>query len=118
MNNMTKAEFFRVLLSDNNKLIVLSRHLGIRLWPGQLVLDKNQNKKMRAKSVSGKIILVLCIASFLAGSLFTRRNWTHTSENKGGISHHVEEKLSLVGAECDHKRVSFSMAYFFFSFLE
>ncbi|XP_074332949.1 putative beta-1,3-galactosyltransferase 8 [Apium graveolens] len=101
---MSVSEFFRVLLSDNNKLIVLSRNLGIRLWPGQLVLDKNQNKKMRSKSVSGKVILVLCITSFLAGSFLTKRSWTPTSEIKRGISHHVDEKLSLVGADCDHKR--------------
>ncbi|XP_017216855.1 probable beta-1,3-galactosyltransferase 8 isoform X3 [Daucus carota subsp. sativus] len=78
--------------------------LLVRLWPGQLVLDKDQNKKMRAKSVSGKVILALCIASFLAGSLFTNRTWTRPSESKGGISHHVDENLSLVGADCDHKR--------------
>lgn len=115
MNNITKPESFRVWQSDNNKLIVLSRHLGLRLWPGQLVLDKNQNKKMRAKSVSGKVILVLCIASFLAGSLFTNRTWTRTSEKKAGISHLVDEKLSLVGADCDHKRVSCSLTYYFLS---
>ncbi|GMI84023.1 UNEVEN PATTERN OF EXINE1, KAONASHI 4 [Hibiscus trionum] len=38
---------------------------------------------MRRKAVSGKEIMVLCLASFLAGSLITSRNWS-TSHSKLG----------------------------------
>lgn len=131
MKNITKAEFFRVLLADN-KLIILSRNLVLRLWPWQLLMDKNETKKMRGKlSVPGKVIFILCIASFFAGSFLTSRTWTHPLENKEGIPRHGE-KLSVASQNCDHKRVSdcflfqkfctpslkeFSHFFLFFSFL-
>lgn len=61
---------------------------------------------MRGKlSVPGKVIFVLCIASFFAGSFLTNRTWTHPLENKEGIPRHGE-KLSVASQNCDHKRVS------------
>ncbi|XVF29807.1 hypothetical protein REPUB_Repub16aG0002900 [Reevesia pubescens] len=66
---------------------------------------------MRGKAVSGKVIFVLCLASFLAGSLFTSRTWTtaHTSHNKNHptppIQHHATHKLgSELAPDFDHKR--------------
>ncbi|XP_043806023.1 probable beta-1,3-galactosyltransferase 8 isoform X2 [Manihot esculenta] len=79
-----------------------------RLWPWQI---DNESKKMRGKPISsGKGIIVLCIASFIAGSLFTSRTWIHTSpsqakdhQNVPLISHYVN-KLQEVKRDCDHKR--------------
>ncbi|KAK9054283.1 hypothetical protein SSX86_025361 [Deinandra increscens subsp. villosa] len=36
--------------------------------------------KMRGKSVPGKIIFMMCVASFLAGSLFTRHMWPYSND--------------------------------------
>ncbi|KAH8480465.1 hypothetical protein H0E87_030654 [Populus deltoides] len=62
---------------------------------------------MRGKPFSAKAIFVLCIASFLAGSLFTNQNWTHPSRAKDNriavIPHHVT-KLQEVKQDCDPKR--------------
>ncbi|KAM3681498.1 hypothetical protein ACJW31_12G002000 [Castanea mollissima] len=61
--------------------------------------------KMRGKPVSGRAILVLCLASFLAGSLFTSRTWTRSS-----IHDHSQPQISIipqlesVTQDCDHKR--------------
>lgn len=57
---------------------------------------------MRGKSVPGKIILMLCIASFLAGTLFTRHTWPYS--NDFHFKNH-EQKLSLTKPQdCDRKR--------------
>ncbi|KAG8653061.1 probable beta-1,3-galactosyltransferase 8 [Manihot esculenta] len=66
---------------------------------------------MRAKPInSGKTILVLCIISFIAGSLFTSRTWNHSStsqtkdhQNIPVVSHYMK-KLQEVKRDCDHKR--------------
>lgn len=66
-----------------------------------------ESMKMRGKPVSGRAILVLCLASFLAGSLFTSRTWTWSS-----IHDHSQPQISIipqlesVTQDCDHKRVS------------
>ncbi|KAL9245137.1 hypothetical protein vseg_018822 [Gypsophila vaccaria] len=64
---------------------------------------------MRAKAVSGKALVLLCIASFLAGSLLTRQTWYHqTAEVKNQvsvISNHVKlGKLpsTRAGQDLDH----------------
>ncbi|XVE60659.1 hypothetical protein DITRI_Ditri05aG0146100 [Diplodiscus trichospermus] len=74
----------------------------------------NELKKMRGKAVSGKAIFVLCLASFLAGSLFTSRTWTShstsTSYNKNhptdhpAIPKHGSNKLGEITPDFDHKR--------------
>ncbi|XP_059451591.1 probable beta-1,3-galactosyltransferase 8 [Corylus avellana] len=64
---------------------------------------------MRGKTVSGKAILLLCLASFLAGSLFTsRQTWNHPSQTKQPqnipiMPNHVN-RLESVTRDCDHKR--------------
>ncbi|XVF63455.1 hypothetical protein PTKIN_Ptkin09bG0088300 [Pterospermum kingtungense] len=61
---------------------------------------------MRGKAVSGKSIFVLCLASFLAGSLFTSRTWT-TTHNKIHQPNHGSYKLGQVqqiAPDFDHKR--------------
>lgn len=70
---------------------------------------ENQLKKMRGKPFSAKAIYVLCIASFLAGSLFTNQNWTHPSranDNRIAVIPHHVTKLQGVKQDCDPKRVS------------
>ncbi|KAM3303571.1 putative beta-1,3-galactosyltransferase 8 [Capsicum chacoense] len=58
--------------------------------------------------VSGKSIMLLCIASFLAGSIFTSRIWTQPNSEMNTdlmittMSNH--EKISTISRECDHKR--------------
>ncbi|XP_022772415.1 probable beta-1,3-galactosyltransferase 8 [Durio zibethinus] len=72
----------------------------------------NEPKKMRGKAVSGKAIFVLCLTSFLAGSLFTSRTWTShtgTSHNKNHptgppIPKLASNKLGEVARGFDHKR--------------
>lgn len=114
MNNFIKAAKIKPLLSEKKLLE--------RLWPWQI---DNESKKMRGKPISsGKAILVLCIASFIAGSLFTSRTWIHTSpsqakdhQNVPLISHYVN-KLQEVKRDCDHKRVSFDYFTSRFFFLQ
>ncbi|XP_002513511.3 probable beta-1,3-galactosyltransferase 8 isoform X1 [Ricinus communis] len=58
---------------------------------------------------SGKAILVLCIASFIAGSLFTSRTWTHhpsqAKDHQVSLIPHYVNKLQEVKRDCDHKRI-------------
>ncbi|KAI3761114.1 hypothetical protein L1987_51522 [Smallanthus sonchifolius] len=63
---------------------------------------KKEMLKMRGKSVPGKIILMLCTASFLAGSLFTRHTWPQSNDFR--FKNH-ELKMSLTSTQDgDHKR--------------
>ncbi|KAK8568797.1 hypothetical protein V6N13_106680 [Hibiscus sabdariffa] len=56
---------------------------------------------MRGKAVSGKVIMVLCLASFLAGSLITSRTWS-TSHNKlGELSPDYDHKRRLVEGKAE-----------------
>ncbi|GAA0174270.1 glycosyltransferase [Lithospermum erythrorhizon] len=70
------------------------------------------NKKMRVRMVmNGKVIFMLCIASFFAGTLFTNRPWNHSLNNNNedhlisNIRNHVE-KLgdNNVPYNCDHSK--------------
>ncbi|KAG6719449.1 hypothetical protein I3842_03G006500 [Carya illinoinensis] len=63
---------------------------------------------MRGKQVSGKTIFVLCLASFLAGSLFTSQIWTtQQSQSKEAqipnMPNHIN-RLEAMTQDCDHKR--------------
>ena len=79
----------------------------------------SETKKMRGKAVSGKTIFVLCLASFLSGSLFTSRTWTShssTSHNKNHptdlvVPKHAIKKLGEVARDFDHTRVSFNSKF-------
>ncbi|TKY68035.1 beta-1,3-galactosyltransferase 8 [Spatholobus suberectus] len=51
---------------------------------------------MRAKAASGKTIFFVCIACFLAGTLFSGQMWTHPSNH--------ENTLLPARRDCDHKR--------------
>ncbi|KAM0063031.1 putative galactosylxylosylprotein 3-beta-galactosyltransferase [Helianthus debilis subsp. tardiflorus] len=58
--------------------------------------------KVRGKSVPGKIIFMLCTASFLAGSLFTRHTLPYSNDFR--FNNH-EQKLRLTTSrDGDHKR--------------
>ncbi|XP_020540680.1 probable beta-1,3-galactosyltransferase 8 isoform X1 [Jatropha curcas] len=69
---------------------------------------------MRAKPInSGKTIFILCIASFIAGSLFTTRSWTRTSPSQPKDHNHNNNiplisryvnKFQEAERDCDHKR--------------
>ncbi|KAF5946729.1 hypothetical protein HYC85_016957 [Camellia sinensis] len=67
------------------------QHLRSTVWLWKL---DNKFKKMRVKPVLGKVILMLCIAIFLAGSLFTSRTSIHSSE----------KLMSTVTHDYDHIR--------------
>ncbi|KGN52602.1 probable beta-1,3-galactosyltransferase 8 [Cucumis sativus] len=56
---------------------------------------------MRGKPMNGKLTLVLCFASFLAGSLFTGRNRIQTKDPQ---FHNHFENLEAATPDCDHKR--------------
>ncbi|KAL7118398.1 hypothetical protein ACP275_03G133900 [Erythranthe tilingii] len=77
----------------------------------QLNSENNSNKKMRVKSVSGKVIFALCIASFLAGTLFTTQTRPqHTSDHQHHLILKPDSDADAAGAatthahDCDHKR--------------
>lgn len=70
---------------------------------------KGGTKEMRAKAASGKAIIVLCLASFLAGSLFMSRTLSRSyvpEEEEGQhLAKHVSKHLEIQ-KDCDeHKRV-------------
>ncbi|MED6167245.1 putative beta-1,3-galactosyltransferase 8 [Stylosanthes scabra] len=59
---------------------------------------------MRGKAASGKAIFVLCIACFLAGTLFTGQMWT-TRPSNNTAHQNKSNLLSLPKPrDCDHKR--------------
>ncbi|KAI3758746.1 hypothetical protein L6452_06318 [Arctium lappa] len=61
--------------------------------------------KMRGKLVPGKVILMLCMASFLAGTLFTRHTWPYSPINNDLRFKNHQHKISLmIPRDCDHKR--------------
>ncbi|XP_030550761.2 probable beta-1,3-galactosyltransferase 8 [Rhodamnia argentea] len=81
-------------------VIVGLRRLMLKVWPTHPV---NELKKMRGKPLPGRSILVLCISSFLAGSLFMSRTWTtHPSPNTDGQMPTVRDEVPT--QDCDHKR--------------
>ncbi|XP_065861656.1 probable beta-1,3-galactosyltransferase 8 [Euphorbia lathyris] len=67
---------------------------------------------MRGKQMnSGKAILVLCIASFIAGTLFTSRTiWTRSPSSSSSQSNKDHQQIPLLNyvnklkRDCDHKR--------------
>ncbi|XP_024971300.1 probable beta-1,3-galactosyltransferase 8 [Cynara cardunculus var. scolymus] len=60
---------------------------------------------MRGKLVPGKIILMLCMASFLVGTLFTRHTWPYPPINNDLRFKNHQHKISLtIPRDCDHKR--------------
>lgn len=107
LKNIAKAENNRVLPAEEKKL-----NSGGRVWTPLSSALWLQNSKMRSGKllVSGKTIMLLCLASILAGSIFTSRKWTQPdSEINTDLmiptkSNH--EKLRTISRKCDHKRVS------------
>ncbi|KAL9273933.1 putative beta-1,3-galactosyltransferase 8 [Drosera capensis] len=74
-----------------------------------------ESKKMRGRAVSGKVIFILCVASFLGGSIFTSRTWSRQEEynqqvDKDGqvstvkVPYHSEKPAYVATDEFDHKR--------------
>ncbi|GLU06660.1 hypothetical protein SLE2022_236670 [Rubroshorea leprosula] len=61
---------------------------------------------MRGKPVSGKMILVLCLASFLAGSLFTGHTWTYggPSPTMTILPTDVTRLAGEITPDCNRKR--------------
>ncbi|CAI9282065.1 unnamed protein product [Lactuca saligna] len=60
--------------------------------------------KMRGKAVPGRIILTLCIASFLMGTLFSRHTWPYTTIlNDINFKNHEHKMNLLTPKDCDRK---------------
>ncbi|XP_015953165.1 probable beta-1,3-galactosyltransferase 8 isoform X2 [Arachis duranensis] len=61
---------------------------------------------MRGKPASGKAIFVLCIACFLAGTLFTGQMWTRPSNTDNNSNNNNNNNLLPLPKprDCDHKR--------------
>nr|KAJ0211450.1 hypothetical protein LSAT_V11C400208600 [Lactuca sativa] len=60
--------------------------------------------KIRGKAVPGRIILTLCIASFLVGTLFTRHTWPYTTIlNDVHFENHEHKMSFLTPKDCDRK---------------
>ncbi|KAL9432263.1 hypothetical protein AB3S75_027308 [Citrus x aurantiifolia] len=78
-------------------------HKGWRRQQQQLESD---SRKMKAKAASGKTLLALCIACFLAGSFFS--TWTHTFHQDNhqqipiNFPNHVTKLADEVTSDCDH----------------
>ncbi|KAJ9676423.1 hypothetical protein PVL29_025106 [Vitis rotundifolia] len=87
----------RVQQQEKRNLRAYFPHSNRALWPG---------KKMRGKLVPVKAIFILCMASFLAGSLFTTRTWTHRSYscNKDRQLQFIPNKVALSRTGCDQNR--------------
>lgn len=68
---------------------------------------------MRGKLISAKAIVMLCFASFIAGSIFTTRTYTPPSTTKEThnfpiIPNYVSKLQGAVTRDCDQeKQVSF-----------
>ncbi|XP_071731387.1 probable beta-1,3-galactosyltransferase 8 [Rutidosis leptorrhynchoides] len=58
---------------------------------------------MRRKSLPVKVIFLLCTASFLAGTLFTRHTWPQINTDFRFMNHEQKSSL-LTPQDCDHKR--------------
>ncbi|GAB4861169.1 Probable beta-1,3-galactosyltransferase 8, variant 3 [Ancistrocladus abbreviatus] len=85
------------------------------LWRWQMLDD--DSKKMRGKTLPGKAVFVLCVASFLAGTLFTSHTWGNqqTPEQYNRVSDqvdavkipdHIENPETIPAKDVDHKRKS------------
>jgi len=93
-----------LLLQEIKPVSGLIRQPTTTPWPWQL---NKKAKEMRLKLFPGKLIFMLCIASFLAGSLFMSRTSIHSSpEEARGVPKHGEE-LGSATPDFDQKRVSF-----------
>lgn len=105
MKSSTNAEISRVLQSGKKLTFALLHLVSSTLWP------KDESKKMRVKPIPGKVIFVLCLACFLAGSLLDSQRWTNpNSEYKDneftGFPIHVQKLNAGPGHKFEHKRVS------------
>ncbi|VVA24708.1 PREDICTED: beta-1 [Prunus dulcis] len=109
----------RWVISGKKLIAGIFRYLILcagRLWRLENDRDYSGRKKiiMRGKQVSGRAMLVLCLASFLAGSLFcaSRMTWTtqpSSDPNKEAhqfpiISNQLKKLEASVKQDCDHKR--------------
>ncbi|KAK2658524.1 hypothetical protein Ddye_005057 [Dipteronia dyeriana] len=79
------------------------------VWPWKQKQLDNEYWKMRpGKVLSGNAIFVLCIASFLAGSLFTSRTWTQYKDNNHNIPISNPDdhftNLAKITTDCDHNK--------------
>ncbi|KAM1005428.1 hypothetical protein ACFX1T_002332 [Malus domestica] len=109
----------RLVLSGKNLVAGLGRVkiCGGKLW--QLGNSHYSRRKiMRGKQVSGRVLLVLCVASFLAGSLFctSRMTWTTQLHSPNKEADHqfpiISSRIKKLEAsssvaqdkDCDHKR--------------
>lgn len=70
---------------------------------GSRQIDSTDTKKMRGKPINGKAIFVLCLASFLAGSLFTSRVSIYPPDNKDQPVPAIPN-LAALKHDCDQKR--------------
>ncbi|MED6175395.1 putative beta-1,3-galactosyltransferase 8 [Stylosanthes scabra] len=80
---------------------LLKKYREVLLWGRQ---EEVVGRKMRGKAASGKAIFVLCIACFLAGTLFTGQMWTNRPSNN--TTHQNKSNLLPLPKprDCDHKR--------------
>eukprot|EP01018_Ginkgo_biloba_P022999 Gb_27977 [translate_table: standard] len=85
--------------------------LGLGLLAGENLEwhSEEDPKKMRSRASTGgispKLIVLLCIASFCIGMLFTNRMWS-PPEPKDEIISSQSRELQDVSEDCDHKRKS------------
>lgn len=85
------------------KLVTTTKERG-PLIVGSRQIDSTDTKKMRGKPINGKAIFVLCLASFLAGSLFTSRVSIYPPDNKDQPVPAIPN-LAALKHDCDQKRV-------------
>ncbi|GAB2224292.1 hypothetical protein Droror1_Dr00005045 [Drosera rotundifolia] len=74
-----------------------------------------ESKKMRGRAVSGKAVFIVCVASFLGGSILTSRTWSRREKYNQQLDkndqvttikvpYHIEKPAYIATDEFDHKR--------------
>lgn len=86
--------------ADKKAVVDLGIYMLSICFPWKLN-NNNSTKKMRGKSVPVKVILGLCVACFVAGSLLTTRTRPCESVHQVVPQH---QDLDKFDGECDDKR--------------
>lgn len=103
---------------DKKVVVDLGTYMLSICFPWKLSNNNNNNnnvKKMRGKSVPLKAILGLCVACFVAGTLFTTRTRPCESSVHQLIPQHHQHLDKFDGESCDdHKRVRIDIYIYMF----
>lgn len=63
-----------------------------------------ESRKIRGRPFSGKAVVLLCVACFMVGTLFSNHSWNTQMIGVPIIERH-QQKIVAETEDCDHKRV-------------